>query len=541
MPREKYVTTKSLRDLCIAFIGKNMEYWCKFSKDDLFASGQEISSNPFDPLPSAILEEIRRIYVSFTYRCKTSRNNVGGVCQILQHLITPQLINLLLRGDDVVMTLLELASVRCISLKTLKLENCNLLHAFPKFEKLTVVNFSFTLVSDSYLHTLGTSCPYLRELDLSSCPKVTDYGIQGLCVSVNSTGMKDDTLGICKSIQSLILNRRTGVTKRGIKIALENLPALKMLVHDSTFEVLTEIALIAHGNKLPKLPEFALSVLFISHPSYKIGDLKLVLSMCLSIVRVSIAEPDGFTNTELLSLVSHKNLQKLLLYARPILDVTKSCQLPQKLTFDGGLVPLLKVIGSSLTDLEIWFFHGCDIQPVVEYCPNLQILSLENNLDYMNKTCREGLKNPERLQQNNAQPILKKLDKLSICIKVDRPPLYEKYHSIPQATLITLLSSPLLRSLRLCHCDTLTDSVLLSAEKIHNFKNLEKICFQLCHSFTKIGISNFMQEGNALKELDLLTCNNVSTKSNINYWKSIALKNNWEITIDAWPSDFEYD
>ena len=68
---------------------------------------------------------------------------------------------------------------------------------------------------------------------------ITGYGIQERCVSLNNLGR---TLGRCKSLQSLDLEYKTGVIKIGLKVALENMPALTILDHDATLEVLTEIA-----------------------------------------------------------------------------------------------------------------------------------------------------------------------------------------------------------------------------------------------------------------------------------------------------------
>lgn len=375
-----------------------------------------------------------------------------------------------------------------------------------------------------------------RGLILSSCPKVTDYGIQGLCVSVNSIGMKDDTLGICKSIESLVLvNCGKGVTKKGIKMAFENLPVLKLLDHALTFEVLTEIASMdLDTNLLSKLPEFELSVLHISHTAYKIGDLKLVLSMCPSIAKVWIEEPDGFTDIDLLSLISLKKIQVVEIYAiRPKLDVAQSSFIRGNITFDCGVTPLLNVIGSLLTTLEICCFHECDIQSIVENCPNLLGLSLECNITFIQTCCRKGLGKFVSLQPNNQLPkILSKLDKLYLCINVPYSRSVLSDRSIPHKALISLLSSPLLREFSIVNCDTLTDGVLRSAAKYHNFKNVESITFQNCHFVTNNGISIFMQEGNVLRELDLSDCNNnVSTESNISYWKNIACKKNWEISI----------
>jgi hypothetical protein len=79
---------------------------------------------------------------------------------------------------------------------------------------------------------------------------ITGYRIQKRCVSINNLGRKCVTLGRCKSLQSLDLEYKTGVIKIGLIVALENMPALTILDHDATLEVLTEIA----QNPLNQIP-----------------------------------------------------------------------------------------------------------------------------------------------------------------------------------------------------------------------------------------------------------------------------------------------
>jgi hypothetical protein len=67
---------------------------------------------------------------------------------------------------------------------------------------------------------------FIRELKVKYCKKITDAGIQGLCVSVNHLGKEDQRLGQCKSIETLIIGG-TRITKKGIQTALFNLPFLK--------------------------------------------------------------------------------------------------------------------------------------------------------------------------------------------------------------------------------------------------------------------------------------------------------------------------
>ena len=66
---------------------------------------------------------------------------------------------------------------------------------------------------------------------------MTDDGIGGLCASVlDNFGREDVKLGQCKLIEKLAV-KRTSVTKKGIRLALENLSNLKILKCDCLFIV----------------------------------------------------------------------------------------------------------------------------------------------------------------------------------------------------------------------------------------------------------------------------------------------------------------
>ena len=54
---------------------------------------------------------------------------------------------------------------------------------------------------------------------------------------------------------------------------------------------------------------------------------------------------------------------------------------------------------------------------------------------------------------------------------------------------------------------------------------------QNCDFVTKKGIDFLMQDGNALKEIDLTDCMQVSSAENRQYWIDKAKKNNWELSI----------
>lgn len=55
MPRVICITPKSLIEVCIKFIVKNIKLWCKQTLHDLYIIGPEIGDNPFDQLRKLIV------------------------------------------------------------------------------------------------------------------------------------------------------------------------------------------------------------------------------------------------------------------------------------------------------------------------------------------------------------------------------------------------------------------------------------------------------------------------------------------------------
>lgn len=357
-----------------------------------------------------------------------------------------------------------------------------------------------------------------------------------MCVSVDNLGRKCENLGRCKSIQSLNLEYKTGVTKIGLQIALENMPVLKILDHDATFEVLVEIAQISLSQTLPGPPKFPLVVLRMpctirwSTP-YKSGDFRLVSTLCPSVTILRIEETDGFSDIDLVSLMTLNSLRDLEIYAES--SIERKQHIKSKITFEGGVAPLLKTIGSQLKKLELCNLSSVNIQTIMEFCPNLVSLRLVDNISYNNTICLEVQKSVIS-KQSKETPIFQKLKTLRIEILQLRHLISTRRHLhdhyIPREMLVCLLSSPLLREIVILDCDMLTDCVLFAVGK-HHFKKLEKLCLQNCDFVTKKGIDFLMQDGNPLKEIDLTDCMQVSSAENRQYWIDKAKKNNWELSI----------
>ena len=336
-----------------------------------------------------------------------------------------------------------------------------------------------------------------------------------MCLGLNNAGVTIS--GRCKFLQVLTVGNGKSykITKKGVKIALENLPALRILNHNTAVEVLADIAQ-THLNQMLLPPKFALSVLRLEdRQPYSNGNLGLAISLCSSITSMHIEETAGFTDRDLLTLMALEKLQNLYILADPNLGKNQ-----EKITFDGGLLPLLKLKGGSLEELELFFLSDVDVYRIAEFCPNLEDLHLENILSYT-FPCPDEVNVTLTSKRSRKDFTLKSLTNLYIWV-LQHP---------QREILLFLLSSPFLSKIEILSCDTLTDNVLLAATKIHHFENVTEIFLQNCDFVSKRGIDVFMQGDNSLDAICFNRCKKVN-QENIDFWENQAQKKNWDLYIE---------
>jgi hypothetical protein len=337
---------------------------------------------------------------------------------------------------------------------------------------------------------------------------VTDDGIRRLCAGVDFPGMGKSKL--CKTIQKLSIFF-TSVTKQGIQVALQNLLSLKVLDNFYIVDALVELAQSAIDSKQPGRYNnmFSISTLYTSDAPYKDNSLPLALSLCHSINNVSICVTKDLKDRDLLCLLSIKSLHKIDIY-RSRLWVG----LPNEtgITFDGFVVPLLKVFGRSLKTLMLESLHLVCISSIIEFCPNLTTL-------YIGGALGSFKKERDLFKIEKKPPILKEL-KVLYCVAY-----------IPVDIIMLLLSSPLLNTIGISRCVALTDDVLLKTVKHHQYKHLKKLELVYCSSVTGSGIEAFLVNGcNSLETMNLDGCKNLRFQTYTDLCSLIA-KKNWDLNI----------
>ena len=366
---------------------------------------------------------------------------------------------------------------------------------------------------------------------MRDCKKITDAAIEGLCVSVNHLGKEDQRLGQCKAIENFFIEG-TKITKKGIQTALINLPFLKQLTTDNCDAVPVQFLAEIHQpdwniKRLKDIRKYSLESLCLgdcwwyngtySLP-YSSGSLGLVASLCPSVTSLDIKLITGLTDSEMLGLLSLENVNELEIHGNEANDTV---------TFEGGVVPLLKGFGSSLKKLVLSYLKDVNIRAIIDYCPKLQSLSLVENVSYTTGSAKEDAEpyHHSKWYRMERKPlVLRNLQKLCVTY------LTNKENKISSEDLLSLLSSPSIIDIYILSCSNLIDYIFERASEIHQFLSLEKLTMCDCQSLTRRGIDVFMNNKTPLKTIEIFYCYNI-TDDDIDFWISSARSEKWELSV----------
>ena len=381
---------------------------------------------------------------------------------------------------------------------------------FFKNRCLDILNCNVTDVGINALCGGATDAEYNRLQEQSSQVKSLRKLFRKTLVKGAADDIADDKMrtqfGQCKSLRELHI-RCPKITQKGLQIALKNLPHLQILDHENVFQTLAEL----HQNNQQPLSKYSLLNLKLGPvymPGYRNGSLKLVASICPLVTKVDLVGQtvDRITDEELLGLLELESLHELSIkyhsYVYNFINI---------ITFDGGLVPVFKAHGIFLQTLSISNSNlSVDLGLLMELCPNLRILELEGGFkrNDHSETTKKGFK---------------QLEVLKISIN------NSNHFPVPSENVVGLLPASL-TSLYINFCRTLTDDILQQVFEIHSFPNLRDLHFLYCNSVSKKSIDLFMNETNALEEIELVRCN--VTQENVDEWRKMAKKNNWNLWIN---------
>jgi hypothetical protein len=231
-------------------------------------------------------------------------------------------------------------------------------------------------------------------------------------------------------------------------------------------------------------------------------------------MQVEIEAVEGLKDSDLFSLLSLQRLSEL--------QISGSIGTNTIVTFNDGIAPVLKGIGSSLKTLSLSRLHGINILIIIENCPSLRSLTLEFNKNYV-----EAKRTKEDQKRIKLELVLGHLEKL----RLSSSKFHFSPHIIPQENLISLLLMPSLRNISIHNCMTLTDNIFKEATDLHHFRHLEYLELCGCHNVTDTSIELLMNNDNVLNEIVLHSCKQLM-HFDIDFWRSVFYENNWLVSID---------
>ena len=367
-----------------------------------------------------------------------------------------------------------------------------------------------------------------------------------MCVSVDHLGKEDKKLGQCKSIETLFIGK-TKITKKGIQTALKNLPLLKVLKGcPGSYNHKISLQLLAEMHQPDSNNEYSLNSLYLNNWNlindygpedpplpYISGSLGLVASICPSVRSVEIKLIKGLTDWDLFGLLSLENINELEISADFSVDNDMS------VTFEGGVVRILKGFGSSLKVLGLSCLNDVDIRAIINLCPKLKSLTLDTNESYTTVGTKENIE-PFQSKRIKTEPlVLNNLETLRI-FSSNRSDDAEEEQIISSEDLLSLFSSSSLININITACDNLTDYVFERAAEIHQFLNLEQLSISLCHTLTRKGIDVVMNKKTPLSTIEITYCQKVQDED-IALLLSNARSEKWRLKFINDENEFDMD
>ena len=137
---------------------------------------------------------------------------------------------------------------------------------------------------------------------------------------------------------------------------------------------------MAWENNLPDISRYSLVDLYCleSCLPYQSGSLGVAVSLCSSVIKVSIVNQDGLTDSDLLALLSLRHLHEFSVGAGEVCRVS----------FKNGVWLILQTHGPSLRLLTIAELAVVNIRAIVEFCQDLQSLHLAMNGSFKRRGSR---------------------------------------------------------------------------------------------------------------------------------------------------------
>ena len=306
------------------------------------------------------------------------------------------------------------------------------------------------------------------------------------------------------------------VTQHGVRFALKNLPALKVLRCKWTLQVVAEMSaergLLSTGDAAVRtaihhhLPLEELYCDSRSELPYVTGCFASAIQLCPNLHTVTLSYLRQATDQDFQDLLAMENLVNL------------SLEELSSISFDGGLLPILTKFGSkTLEKLSLLDFQGpVNVAAILETCPNLRHLKLSR--------C-ELFSSPS---DHRPRLLLDRLEHLTIVGRGGNSLV-----STSAALSILLASCPIVVVVDLYGLNELTDGVLHAAAEVNGFRQLKELNTIFCDFLTTKSVDLLLGLGKSrLNKIYIRYCYQLSNNpAKRDEWENLIRSNNLDLIL----------
>ncbi|KAL4231641.1 hypothetical protein ACF0H5_009220 [Mactra antiquata] len=366
--------------------------------------------------------------------------------------------------------------------------------------ELRSLDLSQTGCNDQVLSNIGFHCHALTDLNIRNT-KTSNSGVFSICKACHPEQG-------CKKLVRFIIYG-TMINFKGALHCLQNLPSLQYLGFDDTCSLVEadvqERTIQGHDNvnyRLRNIVAHGIKVLEVSEES-----ITLACQLCEQATEARLY--CDINNNAVLSVKTLKNLTKL--------GIGNSHT--QILTFENGVLPVLREIGHQLEELTLADVNDFDLVAIGNYCRNLQSLSLLVSEDNENQ-----LPSVTNMFVDGHHVIFSKLKRLEIHFPMSETNLQRN------AFVILLKNAKTLTKVTLQYVSWLTTDIFQEVLEENPLIMLREMKLVYCDVIEGEAIKRLVFESNDLHTLNLFKCRNIS-RQDFEQMNKYVKKNNLNLSI----------
>ncbi|XP_050397959.2 uncharacterized protein LOC126815906 [Patella vulgata] len=501
MPRTK--STDCLTTICLKNIAKNIDkYWFADVDRDFGENPHFLYIvGPFECLSGEQIQQL--IYILSSFKLLRRQHLHVLISQNLRSLDLSQSVIIANNG-----LILKSIGYRCKKLTALNISNCSWIPAasiadvIRNLPLLKHLGLQRTKSNDLVMSAIAESCSHLINLEISAC-QITDNGAQSLCGGKLANGPK------CKSLVKLDV-KATKIGINGAMMIIKTFEKLQMFKFADVVEAVKQI--VESNNNQTKNGENALKLCYLSATGVKcrgISSESIVMSVLCCPFVTDLTLYRGATNENVQYLLNLKFLRNLKITSDKAGDVT----------FDDGLLPVLKSKGDNLKYLGLYDIDDIDLCKLGFYCSNLERLKI-----FMPMFNPVKFNSSTNYITNPKSGAFRHLKEFMLVIGEDDAIL-------KSSDLYFVLENALkLEKLHLINTQCLTDNLLKRILLLNPLVHIDQIELETCHHITEDSVWQLIACQSPLKQLTLTGCHEI-TRQNLDQFKKFSKAQNLNLSI----------